>query len=45
MSEYKNFIQDFPARCGEILESYQKRSTFQGREGSIDDLENYPLAA
>lgn len=35
MSEYKNFIQDFPTRCGEILESYQKRATFQGREVTL----------
>lgn len=35
MSEYMNFIQDFPTRCGEILESYQKRATFQGREVTL----------
>lgn len=32
MSEYKNFIQDFPIRCGQILEDYEYRAKSTGRE-------------
>jgi hypothetical protein len=32
MSNYQNFIQDFPVRCGEILEDYQKQARKNERE-------------
>lgn len=32
MSDYKNFIQDFPIRCGEILEEYRDHARKNGRE-------------
>lgn len=32
MSNYKNFIQDFPIRCGEILEDYKNHARATGRE-------------
>lgn len=32
MSNYKNFIQDFPVRCGQILEEYRKQAQKSGRE-------------
>jgi len=32
MSNYKNFIQDFPVRCGEILEDYKSQARKNGRE-------------
>lgn len=35
MSEYKNFIQDFPKRCGKILEKYEKRAGFEGVEVTL----------
>ena len=30
--DYKNFIQDFPIRCGEILEKYREQDRKNGRE-------------
>lgn len=35
MSEYKNFIKDFPSRCGDLLLTYEKRSRFHGREVTL----------
>jgi hypothetical protein len=32
MSVYRDFIQDFPVRCGEILEEYRKQSEKSDRE-------------
>jgi len=32
MSNYKNFIQDFPERCGEILADYRSQARNNGRE-------------
>ena len=32
MSNYKNFIRDFPVRCGEILAEYQEEAEINGRE-------------
>ena len=32
MSNYKNFIQDFPVRCGEILKRYKEPERKRGRE-------------
>lgn len=32
MSNYKNFIQDFPVRCGEILKDYKSQAKMNGRE-------------
>lgn len=32
MSNYKNFIQDFPVRCGEILEEYKEQAKKSDRE-------------
>lgn len=35
MSEYKNFIKDFPSRCAELLLTYEKRARFHGREVTL----------
>jgi hypothetical protein len=32
MSNYRNFIEDFPKRCGEILSDYKKQAYKNGRE-------------
>jgi len=32
MSNYKNFIKDFPIRCGEILKEYRSHAQKNGRE-------------
>ena len=32
MSDYKNFIQDFPNRCGQILGEYNMQTIKSGRE-------------
>lgn len=32
MSNYKNFIKDFPIRCGEILKEYRSHARKNGRE-------------
>ena len=35
MSNYKNFIKDFPTRCGEILEEYRSPASKNGREVTL----------
>jgi hypothetical protein len=35
MTEYKNFIQDFPGRCRDILDLTGKQATFRGREVTL----------
>lgn len=32
MSEYRNFVQDFPKRCSKLLDRYEKTSRFAGLE-------------
>ena len=35
MTAYKNFIQDFPTRCCEILKDYEREALSSGREVTL----------